>query len=376
YFRLPKQFTAAHILFRLEPQGDNSEDSIKKAEEAARKKAEDILKKIRTGTSFAEMAKKHSDDPTSGAKGGSLGEFPKGMMVPEFEAALEKLKIGEISDPVRSSFGFHIIRLDSVKEEHIQPLEEVKEKVIETLKEIKSRQKARRIAKHIYRSAKENQNLARAAQENQSAVQTTPFISEANHIVPEIGTVPEFFNTAFSLEDNKVSEPVQTFDASYVLKVIAREKPYIPELSEVRKLAEKKAKEEKDRAFSLKKSQDIGKRLSDGTIDLESAAKELGLDLKHSPFFNQSDSIPGIGNIAAVKAKAFELEKGKSGSVSARNKHYLIRVQDREKAGEPDPNTLRDLTTRLQLEKGNGVFLDWLENLKESSEILIDKTLL
>ena len=118
----------------------------------------------------------------------------------------------------------------------------------------------------------------------------------------------------------------------------------------------------------------IAKKISSGTVDLESAARELRLDLKQTPFFNRSDSIPGIGNLKKVKIKAFELDKGKSGWVSSRNNYYLIRVQDREKAETPDAEALKDLTVRLKLEKGNFVFQEWLENLKEGSEILIDKT--
>ena len=242
------------------------------------------------------------------------------------------------------------------------------------LKEIKTRQKMRRVARHIHRSAEKDQNLTRAAQEYKLTVKTTPFFSKDNHVLPEIGATPEFFNQVFSLEDNKVGEPVQTFEATFVSKIIAREKSYVPELSDVQKLAEEKSQEEKDRIFSIKKSEEFAQKISDGTTDLESVIKKLGLDLKHSPFFNQSDSIPGIGNLKKVKAKAFELDIGKSGWVSERNKYYLIRVQDREKASAPDPEDLKELTTRLKLDKGNSVFQEWMENLKERSEILIDKT--
>ena len=87
----------------------------------------------------------------------------------------------------------------------------------------------RRVAKHIYRLAKENQNLARAAQENQLAVKYTPFISREDHTIPEIGNNPDFFNQAFSLEDNKVGNPIHTLESAFVIKVIAREKPYVPD---------------------------------------------------------------------------------------------------------------------------------------------------
>ena len=373
-FRVQKMYKAAHILLRLEPQNDNSEESMKKAEEQTKKEAEDILKKIQSGTDFGELAKKYSDDPVSGENGGSLGEFPKGIMVSEFESALENLKPKEISEPIKTSFGFHIIRLDEVNPERIKPLGEVKEEIIQKLKGIKTRQKMRRVAKHIHRSAKEDQNLARAAQENQLTVQTTPFVSRENHEVSDVGINPDFFNQVFSLEDNKIGKPIDTLEAAFVLKVVAREKPYIPELNNVEVLAQEKAQEEKDRAFSIKKSESFAEKFSNGTIDIESAAEELGLDLKHTPFFNRSDSIPGIGNLEKVKTKAFELDKGKSGWIFARNNYYLIRLQDREKADIPDMEALKNLRTQLKLEKGNSVFQEWMGNLKESSEILIDKS--
>ena len=372
-FKVKKTYKAAHILFRLEPQSDSTEKSIKKAEEEAKLEADNISEMIKGGADFEKLAKKYSDDPESGKNGGSLGEFSKGIMVPEFERALEKLKPGETSQPIRTNFGYHIIRLEGVKPERIKPLEEVKEEIIQKIKETKTRQKVRRVAKHIFRSAQEDDNLARAAKENQLAVQYTPFISREEHIVPEIGNSPAFFNKAFSIIDNKIGEPIHQPEASFILKVIAREKSYIPELTNVQKLAQKKAQEEKDLAFSINKTEEIAKKISSGIIDLESAVKELKLELKQTPFFSRFDSIQGIGNLKKVKDKAFKLNKGQTGLVSSRNNYYFIRVKDHEKVNTPDAEVLKDLAVQLKLEKGNSVFQEWLKNLKENSEILIDK---
>ena len=147
-------YKASHILFRVKPQSDSSDESIIKAEKQAKKEAEDILKKIKNGTDFGELAKKYSDDPESGKNGGSLGEFPVGVMLAEFENALENLKPKEISRPIKTSYGFHIIRLEEVNPERIKPLKEVKDEIVQKIKEIKTRQKMRRTAKHIHRSAR------------------------------------------------------------------------------------------------------------------------------------------------------------------------------------------------------------------------------
>ena len=96
--------------------------------------------------------------------------------------------------------------------------------------------------------------------------------------------------------------------------------------------------------------------------------------MKQTPFFDRSDSIPGIGNLEKVKTKAFELDDGKAGWAFVRDNYYLIRVRDRQKANAPEIEALKELKTKLKLEKGDSAFQDWMENLKERSEILIDKS--
>ena len=104
------QVKASHIL-------------VEKEEEA-----KDILKKINEGNDFAELAKEFSKDPGSAAQGGDLGYFSKGMMVPEFEEAAFSLKTGEISEPVKTQYGYHVIKVFD-KVDKMYPFEEVKEDI-------------------------------------------------------------------------------------------------------------------------------------------------------------------------------------------------------------------------------------------------------
>ncbi|QZY54738.1 peptidylprolyl isomerase [Crassaminicella profunda] len=96
------QTKASHILVKTEEE------------------AKDIMKKIKAGEDFAELAKKYSKDPGSAVRGGNLGVFPKGMMFPEFEKAAFALKDGEISDIVKTSVGYHIIKGDTIKFEDVK----------------------------------------------------------------------------------------------------------------------------------------------------------------------------------------------------------------------------------------------------------------
>ena len=107
-----EQITAKHILiaFKGSPAAQPGKPEI--TEEQAKAKAEDLRKQIVAGASFEELAKKESDDTGSGANGGELGDFNRGQMVPEFEAAAFAAKEGEITAPVRTQYGYHIIKVE------------------------------------------------------------------------------------------------------------------------------------------------------------------------------------------------------------------------------------------------------------------------
>lgn len=118
-----EQVEAKHILiaFKGSPAAQAGKPEL--TEEQAKAKAEELKKQIAGGTAFEEVAKKESDDVGSGAQGGSLGEFGRGQMVPEFEKAAFDAKVGEIVGPVRTQFGYHIIKVES--HEHT-PFDEVR----------------------------------------------------------------------------------------------------------------------------------------------------------------------------------------------------------------------------------------------------------
>lgn len=124
-FKTPEMVRARHILIKVNRSA--SEEEKKKA----REKAEDILKRIKTGEEFAKLASEFSDDPGSKNKGGDLGFFPKGRMVPDFEKVAFSLKPGEVSDIVETPFGFHIIKVEERKDSVLEPYEKIKDKVKE-----------------------------------------------------------------------------------------------------------------------------------------------------------------------------------------------------------------------------------------------------
>lgn len=118
-FTTPERRTASHILITA-PPGDAN------ADKAALDKANALRKQLLAGANFAALARAESADPGSAAKGGDLGEISPGAMVPEFEAAVKALKTGEISAPVRTRFGYHLIKLDALTPAKVQPFDSVR----------------------------------------------------------------------------------------------------------------------------------------------------------------------------------------------------------------------------------------------------------
>ena len=128
-----EQRQAAHILIAAAAQASDAE------KQAAKAKAEQILQQIRQSPGkFAELAKQNSQDPGSAVNGGDLGLFGRGMMVKPFEAAVFKLKPGEVSDLVQTDYGYHIIKLVAIKPGKVRTLEEMKSSVILKLKQQKA----------------------------------------------------------------------------------------------------------------------------------------------------------------------------------------------------------------------------------------------
>ena len=382
-YQIKKQYKASHILIKSDtalPFGEDlSEEEKKKlldeADEKTKIKANEILKQIKEGADFGEMAKKHSADTTSGKNGGSLGQFSKGMMIPEFEAALDELNPGELGGPVKTQFGFHLIHLEEVKAEHLKPLTEVQEGIKKTLKEDKALKRIRRIAKKIRKAAGADNNLTQAAQEYKAETRTTEFISGKVHNVPEIGNVPEFFNAAFLLAGEQLSEPVNTPDASYLLKVTVRKDPYIPEMREVLSAVTQAVAEEKNKSATEDQFKALGEQLK-SEKNLEQLSKKLKMTVEETPFISQSDSIPGIGNIQSIKDSVFPLQPGETTTGASRGVYYLIQMVERDVADQIDPEKSEKIYTRIKNEKARLLFQEWMENVKKNAEILIDKTLL
>ncbi|HSD67515.1 MAG TPA: SurA N-terminal domain-containing protein, partial [Vicinamibacteria bacterium] len=134
-FRQEEEACASHILVKVKA-GETGEGH---PDPEARQIAEGLLAQVKGGADFAELAKKSSEDQGSAQGGGDLGCFPPGRMVPEFDDAVFALQPGQMSELVKSSFGYHVIRLASKRESSVLPLAQVKERIRASVTEVKVR---------------------------------------------------------------------------------------------------------------------------------------------------------------------------------------------------------------------------------------------
>jgi len=146
-FKQPEQVQASHILIKVEPKAKESE------KEDALKKIREIQKKQIKGDDFAKLAKEYSQGP-SNVKGGDLGYFKRGQMVPAFEEVAFKLKPGEVSDIVTTRFGYHLIKVVGKKPESTVPYEEIKERLGQYLKQEKVQKEVGQLVEKLRKEAK------------------------------------------------------------------------------------------------------------------------------------------------------------------------------------------------------------------------------
>ena len=146
-FKQSEQVKARHILIKVAPDADE------KAKAEARKKIEDVQKKVKAGEDFAELARKYSEGP-SGKNGGELGYFGRGKMVKSFEKAAFSMKSGEVSDIVETRFGYHLIKVEDKKAAKPVTYAEVKGQLNEHLKKQKGQQEIDKYVEGLKKNAK------------------------------------------------------------------------------------------------------------------------------------------------------------------------------------------------------------------------------
>ena len=319
-FRVPERVKVRHIL--LKTTGDAAKDA------AIKTKAEDLLKQIKGGAKFADLAKKNSEDPGSATKGGELPDWvQRGQTVPEFEQSAFNMKPGQLSELVKTQYGYHIIQLIDKQEAHMQPLSEVREQIAGE-----------------WRKGRVNDQIQQTIDKAQAALQKDPLHPEkaaadfnlqlvkaerfgGGDTLPDIGASADFQQAVASLKPGEVAQPVAVSATKVALAVCTGVFPaHVTQLAEVEAQVREAVLKEKLEKVVAEKTAELAQKAASMQGDLQKAAKSMGLEVKTSEEFDRPGAIEGLGP-ATYLADAFTKPVGSLvGPVSAPDARVLAKV--------------------------------------------------
>jgi peptidyl-prolyl cis-trans isomerase D len=370
-FNIPQSVEARHILIKAD-QNANAEQV-----ESARKKAEEIFKLAKEGQDFAELARNYSEGPTK-AKGGYLGTFRREEMVKPFADKAFSMNAGEISEPVRTNFGWHIIKVEKVNPAKKLTFEEAQADIQKKLTADRSKNMAYDEAEAVYDATFEDQSLDRIVVERDLKIQTTPFFTQKNP-PQELKNAARFAAAAFSLPENEVSAVQDFGDGYYLLEVVDKVPSQIPEL---------KAVEDKVRKDLLKEKQDQKARDEANLLLTElkndqapaGVGQKFNIPVKQTGFFKRNGSIPEIGAESEISRIAFKLsDKNKLPEevIKGQKGYYVISYRKRQEPSlegfEKEKEAIRE---RLLQQKTFKTVDAWLTRLRSESDISVEERLL
>ena len=365
-YRVPEQVEVRHILIKTPPPGPDGKVDPK-AVDAARQKAEDILKQLHAGADFAKLAEKDSQDTASAKNGGSLGWIQRGQTVPEFEKVAFSLPKGSTSGIVQTSYGFHIIHVDDKQEAHVKPLSEVQAQIQPLIAQDKAAQIAQNLSERV-QSAARSMGMDKAAAQNNLQVTSTGFISR-NDSLPGMGQSPEFMDAIFSAAQNAAPDMTNLRQGYVVYQVTAVKPPQTPTFEQIRSRVESEFVNQQATAMLAQKTQELSDRAR-ALHDLKKAAKEQGATLKTSELVTRKEQVPDVGAMSGPASVAFTMKPGEiSGPIDSGSSGAVLSLVDREAPSQADFQKQKSQVREQVLQQKRDQMLQlFIANLREQME--------
>jgi len=363
-FTEEKQIKARHILFQLQP------DATPEEEKEVREKAEAVLEKAKQGEDFAKLAEEYSEGPTK-TNGGDLGYFTRGTMYDEFEDAAFSLGKDEISDLVKSPVGYHIIKIDDIKESPVADFEEVRDQITSIMRRNSSMDLANEKALSLIDQMPYDIDLAEYASQHEMPVESTDFFSRFDP--PEIfQRNSKLLDTLFALGNKDISELIDLNNEYYIIQIIDKKSSYLPELDEVMENVEIDYIEE----MALKKTKEEAEKylqeLNEGK-DWMAVAIENGKTPDTTDFFSRLDFPDKIGTAPGLHEAAFKLDMNSPYPETVFENYegsFVIKFEEKQPIDESKFNEEKNrYSEALMLRKQQAVFSSWIERMKEKSDI-------
>ncbi len=365
-YRTPDQVKVSQILIKT-PLPSNDAKVDPKALGEARKKADDVLKQLKAGAKFEDLAKKYSEDPSSNS-GGSIGWINHGgFPVPEVDKAAFSLPKGGTSDVINAGYAFVILRIDDKQSAHVKTLDEVRGQIEPAIKQQKATQAADSQANALVSQARAD-GLDKAAAAKGLQPVNTDFLSRTDSL-PGIGSSPQFMDAVFGTPDKSPPDEVQLPQGFAVFQVQQIQPPSTPTFEAIRSRVEGDFKNERAAALLTQKTRELADRAK-ADHDLKKAAKEVGATVKTSDFVLPDGQVPDIGSMSGAASVAFTLKPGEvSGPINNGNTGVVLSVIEKQEPGPQELTAKKDqIRESLLQSKQNDLFEMFVANAREQMQ--------
>jgi peptidyl-prolyl cis-trans isomerase D len=365
-FKDPEQIKARHILIKVSQGASESEDA------KAKERALAILKEAKEGKDFSSLAEKHSQGPTA-SKGGDLGYFTRGQMVKPFEELAFSLKKGEVGGPVRTRFGWHIVKVEDRKDAHVKTLAEVRDQIETAIKTDMAREMANERMLTLLDQMPYDMNLVTYAAQHEFSAKESEYFPR-NGPIPGFGNDERLRRSINTLEKGETSEVFEHDGKFHLIQIVATQDSYIPEADQVSDKLNKDLEDHLALAAAKKEAERFLEELKGGA-DWGEILRKQGLTADKTELFRRGQSVPTIGYAPALSEAAFALsaETRYPNQVFEVNKKVYV-IRWREGKGidmEEFEKERKRYEEKLTTAKVGRIFNAWLQSLKEKAEIKI-----
>jgi len=374
-FRVPEQVNVRQILIKTPlPAADGKVDQ--KGVDEARRKADDVVKQLKAGAKFEDLAKKSSED-SSKDNGGSVGWIQRGRFPsPDVEKAAFSLPKGGTSDVINAGYAFVILHIDDKQDAHVKTLAEVKPQIEPLIRQQKASRAAEEQASTLLTQARANGIDKAAAARGLQAI-STDFVSRTDAL-PGIGNSPQFMDSAFGATEKAPPDQAQLSQGYAVFQVLAIKPPATPSFDEIRSRVESEFKNERVAGLLTQKTQELSDRAK-AEHDLKKAAKELGATVKTSDLVLPDSQVPDIGSMSGPASVAFSMKpRDISGPINNGNTGIVLALLDKQEPPAQDfdskKDQIRDSLLQTKQQEMFGLFVSNLRaSLEKSGKIKINQ---
>ena len=350
------------------PKVASAKDSLE-----IKKEIDRLRQEIEAGEDFAELAGVVSDDEGSAARGGDLGFFGRGQMVAPFEEAAFALAPGELSEPVQTRYGWHLIKVEERLEESSGERVHARH-ILLRYQPSRTTEDSLRSRAEVFQEQATAEGFAATLAASGTEATPTNFLRESQAVPGISANTTWLVNWFFEEEPGAVSQVIEDDSGLWVAHLVAKRPEGIAPLEELKDRLEPLVRARKKAERAAAQLEAVRREVGAGAT-LAQAAQNVGVEFHTPEAFARTESVEGLGRANAVIGAAFRLEEGRLSEVievaeGSNRGAYLLKLLEKTPVDEEQFAAQREqVVAQLQAQRGQEAVQNWFAHLYETAEI-------